>query len=33
VYLLDHQHWSVEQLLRAPPPEATIEDAIRSEKP
>jgi hypothetical protein len=32
-YLLEHQHWSVEQLLRAPPPEATVEDAIRSEKP
>jgi len=32
-YLLDHQHWSVEQLLRNPPPQATVEDAIRSEKP
>ena len=32
-YLLDHRHWSLEQLLKAPPPELTVEDAIRSEKP
>jgi hypothetical protein len=32
-YLLDRQHWSVEQLLRMPPSEAAVEDAIRSNKP
>jgi hypothetical protein len=31
-YLLDRQHWSVEQLLRTPPSEATVEAAMRSEK-
>ena len=33
VYFLEHRHWSVDQLLKAPPPEETVEDAIRSEKP
>jgi hypothetical protein len=32
-YLLDHQHWSVEQLLNNPPLEAGVEAAIREEKP
>jgi hypothetical protein len=31
-YLLDHQHWRVERLLKAPPPQAEVEDAIRGEK-
>ena len=33
VYFLEHRHWSVDQLLKAPPPEEAVEDAIRSEKP
>ncbi len=32
-YLLDHQHWSVEQLLKDPPSEAAVEAAINAEKP
>jgi hypothetical protein len=32
-YLLDHQHWSVERLLKMPPAEAPVADAIRSEQP
>jgi hypothetical protein len=32
-YLLDHQHWTVEQLLNNPPSEAGVEAAIREEKP
>lgn len=32
-YVLDHQHWSVERLLRMPPAEAAVADAIRGEKP
>ena len=32
-YLLDHQHWSLERLLRMPPPEAAVADAIRGEQP
>jgi hypothetical protein len=32
-YLLDHEHWGVGQLLRAPPPEAMVEKAVRSQKP
>lgn len=32
-YLLDKQHWSVEQLLHRPIDQQTVEDAIREEKP
>jgi hypothetical protein len=32
-YLLDHQHWSVDQLLNNPPSQAAIEAAIKEEKP
>ncbi len=32
-YLLDHQHWSVEQLLNNPPAQAAIEAAIKEDKP
>jgi hypothetical protein len=32
-YLLDHQHWTVEQLLNNPPSEAGVEAAISEEKP
>jgi hypothetical protein len=31
-YLLDHQHWSLEQLLKNPPPQAAVDAAINSEK-
>ncbi len=31
-YLLDHQHWDVEQLLKNPPPQTAVEAAIKSEK-
>ena len=31
-YLLDRQHWSVEQLLRIPPSQAVVEAAVRGEK-
>jgi hypothetical protein len=30
-YLLDHQHWSVEQLLKNPPAQATVEAAVTKE--
>jgi len=32
-HLLDHQHWSVERLLKTPPAEASVADAIRGEQP
>ncbi|MEO8126564.1 MAG: hypothetical protein ABJF23_01705 [Bryobacteraceae bacterium] len=32
-YLLDRQHWSVEQLLTHPPSQATVESAVRQENP
>jgi hypothetical protein len=32
-YLLDHQRWSVEQLLQNPPSEAAVEAAVKEEKP
>jgi len=32
-YLLDRQHWSVEQLLKDPPSGAAVEAAIAEEKP
>jgi hypothetical protein len=30
-YLLDHQHWSVERLLKDPPSQASVEAAVRGE--
>jgi hypothetical protein len=32
-YLLDHQHWSVEQLLKNPPSQAAVEAAVKGENP
>ena len=32
-YMLDHQHWSVERLLKNPPPQAAVEAAIIEEHP
>jgi hypothetical protein len=32
-HLLDHQHWSVERLLKSPPPEEAVEAAVSLEKP
>jgi hypothetical protein len=32
VYLLDHQHWSVERLLKNPPPQLAVEAAVNHEK-
>src|SRR5262249_4832061 len=30
-YVLDHQHWTVEQLLRNPPPQVEVEAAVARE--